>query len=236
MYGCFQHHRATESFPNWVIRDCRQSFKKFCKSVFTNSEIVYSDLEHFKEYEGKSVLIIGGGPSTNELDYDTIERDFTWSCNHFYLNPKINSIKVDLAMLMGEPDLSSKEFISYREKFQPYLGFEVHDRWFGYEFDDYEKYFVMHTKFYSKLGACVRMILHACHLGCNTVKFVGLDGYPPIYEGNHAHEPGKKLLPSSFTEELYDNQYKYFWQYTKENFPNVEFINLGYGQKFHKLD
>tara|TARA_Y100001963_G_C6612112_1_gene367544 strand:- start:431 stop:673 length:243 start_codon:yes stop_codon:yes gene_type:complete len=80
------------------------------------------------------------------------------------------------------------------------------------------------------------MILHACHLGCNTVKFVGLDGYPPIYEGNHAHEPGKKLLPSSFTEELYDNQYKYFWQYTKENFPNVEFINLGYGQKFHKLD
>lgn len=235
MYGCFQHHRATEIFPNWVVRDCRSSFKKFCKSVFTNNEIVYSDLEYFKKYAGKSVLIIGGGPSTNKLDYNTVERDFTWSCNHFYLNPKINSIKIDLAMLMGEPDLNSAEFISYRKKFQPYLGFEIHDRWFGYEFDDYKKYFVMHTRFYSKLGACVRMILHACYLKCKTVKFVGLDGYPAIYEGKHAHEPGKKLLPSSFTEKLYDKQYEYFWQYTKEIFPDIEFVNLGDGQKFHNL-
>ena len=45
-------------------------------------------------------------------------------------------MKIDLAMLMGEPDLNSEEFISYRNKFQPYLGFEVHDRWFGYDFDD----------------------------------------------------------------------------------------------------
>ena len=51
-------------------------------------------------------------------------------------------------MLMGEPDLNSTEFVEYRNKFHPYLGFEVHDRWFGYEFDDYEKYFIMHTKYY----------------------------------------------------------------------------------------
>jgi hypothetical protein len=235
MFSCFQHHRATDSFPQWVIRDCRLSFKKFCKSVYTNNEIVYSDLEDFKKYVDKSVLIIGGGPSTNRLNYDNVERDFTWSCNHFYLNPKINNMKIDLAMLMGEPDLNSEEFISYRNKFQPYLGFEVHDRWFGYDFDDYEKYFVMHTRFYAKLGACTRMILFACQLGCKTVKFVGLDGYTPIYKGDHAHEPGKKLLPSNFSESLYNNQYEYFWNYTKDLFPDVNFINLGDGQKFHKL-
>jgi len=234
MYGCFQHHRATEPFPNWVIRDCRLSFKKFAKGVVTNSEIVYSDLEHFKNYKDKTVLIIGGGPSTNELNLNEVERDFTWSCNHFYLNPKLSETKIDLAMLMGEPNLKSQEFVEYRDKFRPYLGFEVHDRWFGYEFDDYEKYFVMHTRFYSKLGACARMILHACYLGCKTVKFVGLDGYPPIYNGNHAHEPGKRLLPSNFTEELYDKQYEHFWSYTTKIHPNVQFMNLGGGHKFHE--
>ena len=58
MESCFQHDRATEPFPQWVMRDFRSSFKKFCKSVRANSEIVYSDLDHFKEYQGKSVLII----------------------------------------------------------------------------------------------------------------------------------------------------------------------------------
>ena len=234
MNSCFQHDQATEPFPQWVIRDFRSSFKKFCKSVRANSEIVYSDLDHFKEYNGKSVLIIGGGPSTNRLNYDTTERDFTWACNHFYLNPIFSSIKIDVAMFMGEPDLKSKEFTEYRERFQPYSGFEVHNRWLEYEFDDYEKYFAMHTRFYGRLGICPRMILFACCLGCERVKFVGLDGYEPIYKGDHAHEPGKKSLPGIFTEELFDAHYEHFWKYTKENFPDVEFINLGDGQKFHK--
>ena len=234
MQSCFQHDRATEPFPQWVMRDFRLSFKKFCKSVQANSEIVYSDLDHFKEYEGKSVLIIGGGPSTNRLDYNSTKRDFTWACNHFYLNPRFDSIKVDLAMLMAEPNLESEEFIKYRDKFKPYLGFEVHPRWFEYEFDDYEKYFAMHTSFYARLGICPRMILFACLLGSKTVKFVGLDGYEPIYKGDHAHEPGKKNLPGIFTEELFDKQYDFFWKYTRTLFPDVEFINLGDGNKFHK--
>ena len=234
MYDCFQHHRATESFPNWVIRDCRLSFKKFVKSVVANNKIVYSDLKHFKEYEDKSVLIIGGGPSTNKLDYDGTKRDFTWSCNHFYLNPVLKNVKVDLVMLMGEADLKSKDFIEYRDKYSPHLGFEAHDRWVGFDFDDYTKYFMMHTKLYSKLGIGARMILFAAFLGCKLIKFVGLDGYAPIYAGNHAFEVGKTSLPSNFSEELYDNQYQYFWRYTTDLFPDVQFVNLGGGHKFHE--
>jgi len=234
MQGCFEHNRASQPFPKWVFNDFKSSFSKFCHSVKANDHIVYSDLDYFKEYEDKTVLIIGGGPSTNKLDYNTTERDFTWACNHFYLNPRFKSIKVDLAMLMAEPNLKSKEFIEYRENFEPYLGFEVHPRWFDYEFDNYEKYFAMHTKFYARLGVCPRMILFACFLKCREIKFVGLDGYEPIYKGDHAHEPGKKTLPGIFTEELFDKQYKFFWKYTRELFPDIEFINLGEGNKFHK--
>ena len=188
MHGVFDHHRAISPFPNWVIDDSRACFKQICTSLRTKNDIVFSNLEYFDSYEDKEVLVIGGGPSTNTLDLNEVERDFTWSCNHFYLNPKLREAKIDLAMLMGEPDLESKEFLEYREKHEPYLGFEVHDRWFGYKFDSYNKYFMMHTKFYSKLGIGVRMILFAAFLGCKTIKFVGLDGYKPIYDGNHAFE------------------------------------------------
>jgi len=54
------------------------------------------------------------------------------------------------------------------------------------------------------------------------------------YKGDHAHEPGKKTLPGIFTEKLFDKQYGFFWEYTKSLFPDVEFTNLGDGNKFHK--
>lgn len=233
MYNCFDHHRATDTWPKWVIRDCRLSFSKFLTSIVTNGNIVYSNLDHFSGYRDKTVLLIGGGPSSNDLNYDEIERDFTWSCNHFYLNPVINKMKIDVAMLMGEPDLTSKEFVEYRDKFEPYMGFEVHDKWLDYEFDNYQKYFVMHTRFYAKLGVGVRMLLFAASLGCKNIKFVGLDGYRSVYVGDHAFEPGKKVLPSNFNERSFDNQYQFFWRYTLGLFPNVEFENLGYRNTHH---
>jgi len=207
---------------------------KFCKSVKLDKEIVYSNLPHFADYKDSTVLLIGGGPSTNELDLDATDRDFTWSCNHFYRNEKLKNVKVDLAMMMGEPNLRSEEFTEYRDKFEPFIGFESHDRWVNYDFDDYKKYFCMHTRFYSRLGIGVRMIVFACALGCKHIKFVGLDGYEPIYRGDHAFEPGKKTLPSAFSEKQYKDQYRFFWSYVKGLYPDVKFENLGGGKEFHE--
>ena len=233
MYNCFQHHRATESFPDWVIRDCRLSFKKFVKSVVATNHIVYSDLPEFKDYNNSTVLILGGGPSTNKLDFDSIDKDFIWSCNNFFRNEKLANKKIDLAMMMSEVDLDNDKLKSYTDKYKPLLGFEVHDKWFGYNFNDYEKYFCMHTQFYGKLGIGPRMILFAAALGCKEVKFAGLDGFKPIYKGEHAFEPGKKTLPSSFSEDVFEKQYEYFWKYAKDLYKQTAFINLGEGKELH---
>ena len=235
MLSCFQHHRATEKFPDWVIRDCRLSFKKFVTGVVADGNIVYSNLPQLEEYKDRTVLILGGGPSTNELDLNEIDYDYLWSCNHFFKNDKLSERKVDLAMMMAEVDLSGQELKTYLEKFKPLIGFEIHDKWRGFQFDDYENYFCMHTKFYGKLGIGPRMVLFAAALGCKEVKFAGLDGYKPIYEGNHAFEPGKKTLPSSFSEKLFDQHYEYFWKYAKNTFKNTKYTNLGYGG-FHDTE
>jgi len=240
---CFGHHQATEPFPQWVVRECRLSFKKFVKSVVVNDEIVYSDLDYFKKYKDKSVLIIGGGPSTKTINYDEVERDFTWSCNHFYLNSKLKEMKIDLAMLMSEPDMNSKEFLEYRDKYKPYLGFEVHDRWPGHKFDDYDRYFMMHPHFYGRIGVGARMLIFAAALGCKEVKFVGFDGPEYQLTGDHAFEPGKTNLPSicdGLTDEeviyIHKIQYDLLWNYIKDNFPNSTMTNLGFKTKYHELN
>ena len=234
MQECFAHHRATVPFPQWVVRDASLLFKGFCPNAVVNEHIAYSDRDEFKQYLGTTVLIMGGGPSTLSLDLQQEEYDYLWTCNHFFRNPKLQNTKVDLAMLMAEVDPSDEELIQYRETFQPLLGFEVHDKWFNYEFDDYDKYFFMHSNFYGRLGIGVRMILFASAIGASTVKFCGFDGFKPIYEGNHAFQPGKTTLPSNFSEQQYLQQYDYFWQYAQHFNPNTKYINLGGGSDLHK--
>jgi len=232
--SCFLHNRATMNFPDWVIRDFKSMFSQFSSSVTLNKFIVYSNLSYFEKYKEQSVLILGGGPSTLNLDLDNVEYDYLWSCNHFFLNSNLKSRKIDLVMLMAEVDPHNPALIEYRNHFKPYLGFEVHDRWASYKFDNYEKYFAMHTNFYSRLGVGVRMILFAAALGCKHIKFAGLDGYDSIYKGQHAFQPGKKTLPSSFSEELYQQQYNFFWDYCQHGFSNIVFENLGGGAKLHE--
>ena len=93
----------------------------------------------------------------------------------------------------------------------------------------------MHTKFYSKLGIGVRMLLFAAALGAKHIKFAGFDGFKPIYEGNHSFEKNKKTLPSNFSEDIYVKQYEYFWNYILSHFSGVTFSNLGFGSEYHKL-
>ena len=241
MLDVFHHHRATTKFPDWAIRDFSLSFNKFCTAMIQNDYILYSNRPEFYDYKDKTVFIVGGGPSTLTTNLDNVERDYTWSLNHFYLNEKMKNIPVDLAMILGEPKFDSLEFQEYREKYKPLLGFEVHDRWFGHTFDDYDKYFSMHTKFYGRLGGGVRMVLFAAHLGCKEIKFTGFDGPESIYDGKHAFQPGKNTLPAVYANadkklvfQDWKEQSDFFWDYTRQLFPNTKFENLGGGEKYHE--
>tara|TARA_R110000824_G_scaffold13134_3_gene57168 strand:- start:155 stop:874 length:720 start_codon:yes stop_codon:yes gene_type:complete len=226
---------------NWHNRvlDCKAMFPKFSDNLVSNTKIIYQNLPAFEKYKNKTVLLIGGGGSTNTLSWEALNTyDYVWSVNHFYLHPVLKNTKVDLVMMMTEPDLQNEDWLEYRNRFNPYVGFEIHgdphtkSKWKYYKFDDYEKYFCMHTRFYSKLGACVRMILFAAELGVSSLDFVGLDGPEAIAKGDHAFQPGKTTMPSnsgSFLEQYYS-----FWNYAMASYPDVSFYNLGGGEQYHK--
>jgi len=236
----FEHHRTRGKFEEWSTTDCKNQFPLFSNQLVTTPEIIYQNMDGFDKYKNNTLMIVGGGPSANN-DWELREYDCLWSINHFFKNEKLKNKKVDLAMIMGEPNINSTEFIDYREKHKPYIGFEIHDRWASYKFDNYKNYFCMHTRFYGRLGAGARMKIFAAHLGFNKVFFTGFDGPEAIFEGNHAFEPGKKTLPGVFQNMNLQNvsyfwkkQYDYLWNYIHTLYPNTKFINIGGGEKYHE--
>ena len=85
------------------------------------------------------------------------------------------------------------------------------------------------------------MILFASFLGAKEIDFVGFDGPEAIFQGDHAFQPGKTTLPSSYGTlsqqrviENWKRQSDYFWDYTLKLFPNVKYTNLGGGDHYHE--
>jgi hypothetical protein len=236
----FDHHLATSSFPGWASKDSKRMFPNFSDSLIETDDIVYQNLPRFKNYKGKVLMLVGAGPSAS-TGWEDIEYDYLWTMNHFYKNAVFRDKVVDLAMMMGEPNIGDETFIEMRNKHNFCVGFEVHDKWKNSQFDDYKNYFCMHTRFYGRIGAGARMKIFAAHLGFKKVYFTGCDGPAAIFNGDHFFEPGKKTLPSAFTDmalkevsKQWKFQYDYLWEYIKGINSAIEFENLGGGEIYHE--
>jgi hypothetical protein len=238
---CFQHPLMPKTFSP-AEKFCRSIFPQFSDNLVVTDDIVYQYKNHFNEYKSKTLMLVGGGPSSNN-DWDSMDYDYLWSMNHFFLNEKLKNKKVDLAMILGEVNLTSKPFLDYIQEHRTFLGFEINTMWSNFNFSNYENCFCMHTKFYSRLGVAARMLIFAAELGFKKIFFTGLDGPEPIFKGEHAFQQGKTTMPSCFSGlskekiiEVYQNQYNVFWNYIRKLYPEVVFKNVGGGQKYHPKD
>ena len=215
-------------------------FPDFSDNLRETSEIVYQDVPHFQNYKDKTLMLVGGGPSSAS-NWNSVDYDYLWSMNHYYKNSIFRDKVVDLAMMMAEPNTDDHDFKSIRDEHETHIGYEVHDRWENSNFEKYQKHFCMHTRFYGRIGIGARMKIFAAHLGFKKVYFTGCDGPAAIFKGDHFFEPGKKTIPSVFNglplsevSHYWKLQYDYLWEYIHEHYPQVEFENLGGGEIYHE--
>lgn len=226
MYNTFHPFNfpyATDNFKEWAPL----AFNKILgvKPSVVKDDIVYKDIY----LNGDSVLIIGGGPSSC-AKLDLTQYSDVWSMNKCY---RLN-IKFDLIAVGAGVDLQDTEFINYINLYKPQLAFEVHPKWFGVKLPA-TGYF--QTKMYGKIGVGVRLVNLAAALGAAKISFIGFDGPAAILKGNHYFEPGKKEMPSYCNEinadSIHEEQYKFFWNYIKELYPNTEFNSIDKENRYH---
>ena len=110
LFGINGVNADKKSFQSWIKPQLNNVFP-FCNNLKVNTEIAYTDIEELKKYKDSKILIVGGGPSTNEVNWQNLDYDYIWSLNHFYLNEKLNDKKVDLACIGGAVDLQNEIFI-----------------------------------------------------------------------------------------------------------------------------
>ena len=83
-------------------------------------------MDFHKKYNGKDILIIGGGTSTIDTKWENIINPDTyiWTCNDFYMNERVSSQNIDLYQLAYTTKLKDRKLISYLNKYKPFTYFE----------------------------------------------------------------------------------------------------------------
>ena len=154
-----------------------------------------------KKYKDKSILLIGGGPSTIDRSWEKLKVDFIWTCNNFYDNKKLNNKKIDLVSVSNRVELNSKDFLSHIDNvdqifFEP---IHFHEKLRSQEFNIFynnnlDRINFFDTKFQNKSGTIARLAILALLTGAKDIYIVGLDGHPWAkgFTQRHAFRPGWK--------------------------------------------
>lgn len=211
------------------------------KERIITSEYIFQHRDDWGKYKGKNILIVGAGPSTKEVDWQdlNIEYDYIWSCNKFYKNQKLQTERVDLSLVGPEVDLFNKDFLEkikadktlcvFEGGVSPFRGhYEI--RKFRDEHLGLVSY--SHLRYFSKLGAGVRLLPLAAFLKPKNIYFVGVDGYPVnfdhAFEGSSKKHQGAPLTTNAYN--IYRRQFVLLWDYLLNTLKSkVKFHNLGEG-------
>lgn len=205
------------------------------------SEYFISDIVDYKKYEGKSILILGGGPTTNLSNWTTVEYDYLWSMNYFFLNETIVKSKPDLVSLGNEVDFTNNnnKLYSYLENSACDIIIQPNDvrkniNYFISKFKDRICYFS--PRWNGKLGASQRLLLLAIFSKAKHIYIAGIDGITPMFN----KDLGNLGLHSFQTNLHFKEGYSYdimvvqnviFWQYVLDLTKTYDFTihNLGEG-------
>lgn len=154
-----------------------------------------------EKYKDKSILLVGGGPSTIDRSWEKLKVDFIWTCNNFYDNKKLNNKKIDLVSVSNRVELKSKDFLSHINNvdqifFEP---IHFHEKLNSQEFNTFynnnlDRINFFDTKFQNKSGTIARLAILALLTGAKDVYIVGLDGHPWAkgFTQRHAFRPNWK--------------------------------------------
>ena len=211
-----------------------------------NNECIYQYNERLELLRDSKILVIGGGPSTIEHEYDIQQYDYIFSCNHFFKNIKLKQVKMFMVFLGDEVDLNHSDLEEYLSSNKDTIvcfeniGNPPGKQSFKQKYAD--RVLWAHTRYHSKIGAMTRIVSYLCNFSPKEIAIVGMDGPILKKEQNihyHAFEKHKEqtgTIESAVTEEekmqKYKNQYLEFWDYILHDIGSgISFRNLGHGHK-----
>lgn len=206
-------------------------------------DYLLEELNQFDKFKNSKILVVGGGPSSNEVDWDVGDYDYIFSCNHFYKSEKLKYKKVDLFFVGNEVNTNDQDFLDYCKKNKSLIGIEDLEHRPSHVKNIVDKFrsncFLCSCRYQSKFtGIAAKVVLLALNFDADQVDFVGLDGVAPgfNYLNPMPHSFEVKKLFRKNKQSNYKQvreHYIYFDNYIKKNFPHVTINNLGKESKYN---
>jgi hypothetical protein len=205
-----------------------------------SSELLISQNLNFSGIKDKSVLVIGGGPSLEELDTNKLSNyDYIFSCNQFYKHPLLKNTKINLILLGDEVNLNDKDLINYIKNHNPVFGFEHSARRSTFDLSYFKttnsaNVFVFLTRYFSRLGYLPRAMILAKLFGASKIDYIGFDGFINNPENIHSFEKNKNPPPFN-DEDRFLREAVIFWAYFLYELgaKDIDINNLGENSKFN---
>lgn len=212
----------------------RNSFSNLSEII--NTEIKCGYCDSIKDiHKQDSVFIIGGGPSTNTVDFSKFKSIPKWTMNSFFLNDKINILEnIQLVTFLDNVKLDDKNIWDKLDDLKPLLIQEISDlgsKRINFIKNQYDNTTYMHTRYRSRLGVGARLIILAIVLGIKNIYISGMDGYDVNSSETHAFEKNKKL-PNWLRNSgpwMQKQQLVIFWDYI------LNTLSKSYSFKIHDL-
>ena len=216
--------------------------KYFGNNIVANDEIVYLDIPQIEKFKDSKILIAGAGPSLMKINWDSIDYDYVFSCNHFFLHDKLSKIDIALVTCTQEVDKSpsATRFHEYMENNSTILCFDDRMDQGGQEefqitkerYPDRAMY--LHTRFRAKNGSCAKLMVIATLFGAKEIHVAGMDGFSVLDKQGqpaqyHMFQPGKKWS-GTIDYHMAKQHYVILWDYLLNDIgKNVKYQNLGEG-------
>ena len=204
------------------------------------------DFPHL-DYQGKEILIIGGGPSTIDVKWENIKTDFIWSCNDFYLNNRLLKQDINLVSMGNLQDYNNQTLSEYLDWHDTIILLEdnhVRPQTISNNQTFFNKYRQkifrgsVDKEYCGIVGPPARLITLACELGATGVYFVGVDGFDKDLKNRHAFT-NEEGLRGNAAHNSYDKYYNsitgFFRRVYNDYGRNVKFYNLGEASEAHNI-
>jgi len=207
-----------------------------------HSDGFFESIPEMKKYKDSTILIVGAGPSVRYVDWKDTERDFTWTCNHFYTNKEVSEEDIDLFYINAEVHMGIPELSEYVKKHNTICAADVSISRPEHILPSFKKEdcttMLFGTRLFMTGGAAQRLVALAILAGAKKIAFVGIDGWTSEQIdskqcGDHAFEYRKKLkISSNYNFDFQRRETVMFWDYYLNSLSrNVEFVNLSENYK-----
>ena len=212
----------------------------------TNSTSISQDT-FINKFTNKKVLVMGSGPSVNNVNWENLDYDCIVTTTFFYLNDKIRNLKNITHITLSEIiDFNHPNLIKFLENnpectlaLEPKPGrpFYNTDTWKNFENQYRERIITYNTQVDRKEGAAGRLTFFVIAFNPEILYYVGIDGKSsnPSLDPINAFRTGLKgdtdgYLQSDFIDS-HINMAKVLHEYSKLN--KTQLYNLGEGLPYN---